>query len=122
MAQPVLIEVAEALPTSFRASPERRRGGELRWASGAGMPTDFTFALRLRSGQAGGPGELRRFAHGLQRSVFPALGHNACPQPVKVGDAGPYNTLSGLVNAVCPRTTYSKLPWGLPQGRIAALS
>jgi len=49
-----------------RACPKRQRGGELRWSSGAGMPTDpstdritgplragFTFALRLRSGQAG---------------------------------------------------------------------
>ncbi len=28
--------------------------GEVRWSSGAGMPTDFTFTLRLRSGQAAG--------------------------------------------------------------------
>ncbi len=99
--------------------------------NGAGMPTDpstdritgplragFTFTGQ-RAGPANYVGSLMDY---FARAYSPALGHNACPQPVKVGDAGPYNTLSGLVNAVCPRTTYSKLPWGLPQGRIAALS
>lgn len=55
MAQPVLIEVADAPSISFRASPERQRGGELRWVNGAGMPTDFPVTLRRRPGQRAGP-------------------------------------------------------------------
>ncbi len=37
---------------SLRASSERQRRGEVRWSSGAGMPTNFTFTLRLRSALA----------------------------------------------------------------------
>ena len=34
------------------ACPERQRGGEVRWSSGAGMPTDFTFTSQ-RAGSYG---------------------------------------------------------------------
>ncbi len=70
------------------ACPERQRGGEVRWSSGAGMPTDpstdritgplragFTFTLRRRSGQRAGPanyvGSLMDY---VARGYSPALG------------------------------------------------
>ncbi len=92
MAQPILIEAADDHPSTTpgasgqKVSEQRYKPyGEVRWSSGAGMPTDFTFTGQ-RAGPANYVGSLMDY---VARAYSPALGRFVSADTIVPGAGNP---------------------------------